>query len=189
MCKVCECANYQNAKQRQAVSNGFCKKGKTMNRYNTEQRLVTPAATPTAYQITPSQAKRLENMAQTDNTILVPDQAFNPQATTKESTSPMERSKALIVRLLPVTLIYLVLSVALALAFNVALVWAFVGFAALTWWSYYSLDASERYDSATGVEHHRIEAAKEVALQKLANDRAQQQEITQAYIKMLGGDK
>jgi len=28
VCKVCECANYQNAKQRQAVSNGFCKKGK-----------------------------------------------------------------------------------------------------------------------------------------------------------------
>ena len=160
-----------------------------MNRYNTEQRLVTPAATPTAYQITPSQARRLENMAQPDSTILIPDQAFNPQATTKESTGPMERSKALIVRLLPVSVIYMVLAIALAFAFNVALAWAFVAFAGLTAFSYYNMDNLERYDSATGVEHHRIEAAKEVALQKLANDRAQQQEITQAYIKMLGGDK
>jgi uncharacterized membrane protein len=60
----------------------------------------------------------------------------------------MERSKALIVRLLPVSIIYLVLAIALALALNVALVWAFVAFAALTWWSYYTLDAAERYDSA-----------------------------------------
>ncbi len=160
-----------------------------MNIYNRDAQKVTPAAAPTAYQITPSQARRLENMTQPDNAILIPDQAFNPQATTKESTGPMERSKALIVRLIPVTLIYLVLSVALAFAFNVALVWAFVAFAGLTAFSYYNMDNLERYDSASGIEHHRIEAAKEVALQKLANDRAQQQEITQAYIKMLGGDK
>jgi hypothetical protein len=102
----------------------------------------------------------------------------------------MERSKALIVRLLPVTAIYLVLSVALAFAFNVALVWAFVAFAGLTWFSYYSLDASERYDSATGVEHHRIDAAERLASQKMEYDAQLRREITQAYLKQLGsGDK
>ena len=164
-----------------------------MNRYNTETRLVRPVATPSnsdAYAITPAQAQQLDRAAQAQAPVIMVDQAFQPQPTIKETTGPMERSKALIVRLLPVTLIYLVLSVALAFAFNVSLVWAFVGFAGLTWWSYYSLDASERYDSATGVEHHRIDAAERLASQKMEYDAQLRREITQAYLKQLGsGDK
>src|SRR5215212_4004303 len=123
------------------------------NRYNSETRLVRPVANPAqgyGYAITSAEANQLDRVAQQAPVIIV-DQAFQPQSTIKETTGPMERSKALIVRLLPVTAIYLVLSLALAFAFNVALVWAFVGFAALTWWSYYTLDSAERYDSATGV--------------------------------------
>ncbi len=101
----------------------------------------------------------------------------------------MERSKALIVRLLPVSLIYMVLAIALAIAFNVSLVWAFMAFAGLTWWSYYSLDASERYDSATGVEHHRIDAAERLASQKMEHDAQLRREVTQAYLKQLEGPK
>ena len=157
------------------------------NRYNTEQRLVTPGTPSQTYQITPSAAQQLDRVAQAQTPVIMVDQAFQAQSTIKETTGPMERSQALIVRLLPVTLIYLVLSVALAIAFNVALVWAFVGFAALTWWSYYSLDASERYDSATGVEHHRIDAAERLASQKMAHDAQLRREITQAYLKQLEG--
>jgi hypothetical protein len=162
-----------------------------MNRYNTEQRKVTPIASPSqTYQITPAQAQQLDHAAQAQMPVIIVDQAFQPQSTIKETTGPMERSKALIVRLLPVTAIYLVLSLALAFAFNVALVWAFVGFAALTWWSYYTLDSAERYDSATGVEHHRIDAAERLASQKMEYDAQIRREITQAYLKQLGsGDK
>lgn len=160
-----------------------------MNRYNEQQSKVTPATPGQAYPITAAQAKRLEGMQQNRAPITVPDQAFNPQATTTESATPIERSKALIVRLAPVTIIYLVLSVSIAIVLSVDLAWAFVVFAALTALSYYNMDASERYDSATGVEHHRIEAAKAVALQKLENDRQAQREITQTYIKFLGGDQ
>mgnify|MGYP007009266425 CR=1 FL=1 len=142
-----------------------------------------------AYAITPAQAQQLDRVAQQQSVIMV-DQAFTPQATVKETSDPLVRSKALVVRLLPVSLIYLVLAVALAFAFNVALVWSFVAFAALTWWSYYSLDASERYDSATGVEHHRIDAAERLASQKMEYDAQLRREITQAYLKQLGsGDK
>lgn len=159
------------------------------NRYNTEQRKVTPMASPSqAYSYTPAQAQQLDRVAQQTPVIIV-DQAFQPQNTIKETTGPMERSKALIVRLLPVSLIYMVLAIALAFAFNVALVWAFVAFAALTWWSYYSLDASERYDSATGVEHHRIDAAERLASQKMEYDAQLRREITQAYLKQLESPK
>jgi hypothetical protein len=122
-----------------------------------------------------------------DSHPIVVDMAFQPQATVKETTTPVDRSVALVIRLAPVTAIYLVLSIALALAFNVALVWAFVGFAALTWWSYYSLDAAERYDSATGVEHHRIDAAERLASQKIEADKETRLMITRAYLKQLEG--
>lgn len=161
------------------------------NRYNTEQRKVTPVATGQTYAIGyplgAAQAQQLDRAVQAQTPVVMVDQAFQAQPTTHETTGPMERSKALIVRLLPVTTIYLVLSVALAFAFNVALVWAFVAFAALTWWSYYSLDASERYDSATGVEHHRIDAAERLASQKMEYDAQLRREITQAYLKQLEG--
>jgi hypothetical protein len=157
------------------------------NRYNTEQRLVTPVQTQ-PYAITPAQAQQMERITQQAPVIIV-DQAFQPQPTIKETTGPMERSKALIVRLLPVSAIYMVLAIALAFAFNVALVWAFVGFAALTWWSYYTLDAAERYDSATGVEHHRIDAAERLASQKMDYDAQLRREVTQAYLKQLEGPK
>jgi hypothetical protein len=160
-----------------------------MNRYNTEQRLVTPLAQNQAYQISPAAAQQLERIGQPQTPVIMVDQAFQPQSTIRETTGPMERSKALIVRLLPVSAIYMVLAIALALAFNVALVWAFVAFAGLTWWSYYSLDASERYDSATGVEHHRIDAAERLAEKKMAHDAQLRKEITAAFLKQLEGPK
>ncbi len=140
------------------------------------------------YAITPAQAQQLDRVAHQTPVIMV-DQAFQPQSTIRETTGPMERSKALIVRLLPVSAIYMVLAIALAFAFNVALVWAFVAFAALTWWSYYTLDASERYDSATGVENHRIDAAERLASQKMEYDAQLRREVTQAYLKQLEGPK
>jgi hypothetical protein len=129
----------------------------------------------------------LERIGQATEPVIMVDAVFTPQATVKETTGPLERSYALVVRLLPVTAIYLVFSITIAIAFDFRMVWGLIIFAALTWWSYYTLDAAERYDSATGVEHHRIDAAKELASEKMSYDAQLRREITQAYIKQLGG--
>lgn len=134
--------------------------------------------------LTPAQ---LDRIGQATDPVIVVDAAFTPQNSIKESTGPLERSYALVVRLLPVTAIYLVFSITISLAFEFRMVWGLIIFAALTWWSYYSLDAAERWDSATGVEHHRIDAAKELASEKMGYDAQLKREITQAYIKQLGG--
>jgi hypothetical protein len=158
-----------------------------MNRYNNETRLVRPSNSD-AYPITQHQAQQLDRVAQ-QTPVIVLDQAFQPQATVKETSDPLVRSKALVVRLLPVTLIYLVLSIALAFAFNFRMVWGLLIFAGLCWFSYYSLDAAERYDSATGVEHHRIDAAERLASQKMEYDAQLRREVTQAYLKQLESPK
>jgi hypothetical protein len=129
----------------------------------------------------------LERIGQSTSPVIVVDGVFTPQATVKETTGPLERSYALVVRLLPVTAIYLVFSITIAIAFEFRMVWGLLIFAALTWLSYYTLDAAERYDSATGVEHHRIDAAKELASQKMEYDAQLRREITAAYLKQLEG--
>jgi hypothetical protein len=129
----------------------------------------------------------LERIGQATEPVIMVDAVFTPQATVKETTGPLERSYALVVRLLPVTAIYLVFSITIAIAFDFRMVWGLIIFAGLTWWSYYSLDAAERYDSATGVEHHRIDAAKELASQKMAYDDRRREQITAAFIKSLEG--
>jgi hypothetical protein len=129
----------------------------------------------------------LERIGQSTETVIMVDAVFTPQATVKETTGPLERSYALVVRLLPVTAIYLVFSIAISLAFEFRMIWGLIIFAALTWWSYYTLDAAERYDSATGVEHHRIDAAKELASEKMSYDAQLRREVVGAYLKQLGG--
>ncbi len=79
-----------------------------MNRYNTEQRLVTPAATSQPYAITPAQAQQLDRMTQP---IHIPDapatqvsetridvsQIFEP-IQIKEQFSPVERAQGFALR-------------------------------------------------------------------------------------------
>jgi hypothetical protein len=122
-----------------------------------------------------------------DPPVVVVDAAFTPQYSTKETTTPVNRSTALLIRLAPVTAIYLIFAITIAIAFELRMVWGMLIFAALTWWSYYTMDAAERWDSATGVEHHRIEAAKDLAEQKMAYDAQVRMQITQAYLKQLEG--
>jgi hypothetical protein len=122
-----------------------------------------------------------------DSQPIVVDAVFTPQATVKEAVTPIDRSVALVIRLLPNTLIWLVLTIPLALAFNVSMLWALIAFALLTFWSYREHDAAERYDSATGVEHHRIDAAERLTSQKIEADKQVRMKILADYIKTLEG--
>lgn len=158
------------------------------NRYNAEQRLVRPSNSD-AYAITPAQAQQLDRAVQAQTPVIMVDAAFAPQASTQEQATPVGRSLGLVIRLLPFSLIWLVLSLAISLWLDVGEIPGFIMFGVLTATSYYAMDKNERYDSATGVEHHRIDAAERLASQKMEYDAQLRREITQAYLKQLGGDK
>lgn len=120
--------------------------------------------------------------------VVVVDSAFAGIKTTTEETTPISRSLALILRLLPFTVVWMVLALAVSILLNLGEIPGFIIFAVLTAVTYYALDRSERYDSATGVEHHRIDAAERLAMTKMTHDATLRREITAAYLKQLGGD-
>lgn len=116
----------------------------------------------------------------------VVDSVFQAQATKQESATPIDRSVALIIRLIPITGVWLVLSVALVLVLGVNMQVGFIAFAGLTALSYYKLDDRERFDSPVGVEHHRIDAAHDLAIRKLEHDATLKRELLQTWAQSIG---
>jgi hypothetical protein len=129
----------------------------------------------------------LERIGQSTDPVIMVDAVFTPQSTIKETTGPVERSVGLVIRLLPYTLVWMSLTIPLALALQVSMLWAFIAFSLLTYWSYREHDAAERGDSAVGLEKYRIDAAERLASEKMAYDDRRREQITAAFIKSLEG--
>ena len=189
-----------------------------MNRYNTEQRKVTPMASPSqTYQITPAQAQQLDRMTQP---IHIPDapatqvsetridvsQIFEP-IQIKEQFSPVQRAAGFFLRSLPFVGGALVVSVAGAWKLQLNTVDWFMWFACLLVIVFYFVNYQETSYSSAGLalRHQKdarqaletIVASNEaVTMAKLENeDKAHEREIAlrrevvQGYLNKLGGDK
>jgi hypothetical protein len=129
----------------------------------------------------------LERIGQAAEPVIMVDAAFTPQNSIKESTGPVERSKGLLLRLIPSTIICGGVSWAVSGVLALNSPTAFLIFFGLMFLWYKSMDDNERWDSATGVEHHRIDAAERLADTKMAHDARLKEKVMNAYLKQLGG--
>jgi len=157
-----------------------------MNRYNEELHKVEPAQSAT-YAITPAQAQQLDRMTQPVTPAVQVDTVFVPQATVRETATPVKRAIALTIRVLPFTVVWLVLAIGIVWKFQFDSADAFLIFAVLTAVTYYGLGGQEYQYSTNGLERHRIDMATHLASQKMAYDAQLRREITQAFLKQLGG--
>lgn len=188
-----------------------------MNRYNTEQRKVTPMATTSqAYAITPAQAQQLDRMAQP---IHIPDapasqvsvtridvsQIFEP-IQIKEQFSPVDRAKGFALRSGLFIVAALLVSLAGAWLVKLNTIEWFAFFAALFLVTLVILNWQETTYSSAGLalRHEKnahnalqtIVASNEaVTMAKLENeDKAHEREIAlrrevvQSYLNKLGGE-
>jgi hypothetical protein len=114
--------------------------------------------------------------------------AFAAQEGANEVTSGMDRSTALVVRLIPFSIVWLVLACGLVWKLALERVDGFLIFGVLTALTYYAMDKNERSDSKHGVERHRIDKAAEVTLTIAAQDHELRREIVRAYIHHLEAD-
>ena len=156
------------------------------NRYNTKQNMVTlaPEAAPVVRKMSAEESRILEHYAAPAPTIMV-EQAFQAQEGADERTSGKDRSVALVIRLLPITAIWLVLSIGIVWKFNLQNNDAVLIFAALTALTFYSMDKNERYDSKHGVEHHKIDSAVFLTERKLEHDQELKKMALEATLKQL----
>ena len=107
------------------------------NRYNTKQNMVTltPEAAPVVRKMSPEESRIIEQYAAPAPTIMV-EQAFAAQEGADERTSGKDRSVALVIRLLPITVVWLVLSIGVVWKFQLGREDTVLIFAVLTAVSY-----------------------------------------------------
>src|SRR5947207_36521 len=93
-----------------------------------------------AYPITPHQAQLLERWGAESPHEITIEPVFVPHGNVEEHTTPTERSVALIIRLIPFTIIWLVLSLAVVWLLAVDHAVGYLLFAVLTAFTYYGMD-------------------------------------------------
>jgi hypothetical protein len=140
-----------------------------------------------AYPFTDIQAQALGRYIHDLHPGVSVEPVFVPQDSVRENATPLQRSLALIVRLLPFTAIWLILSLAVVWMLDVDEIVGYLLFALLTASTYYRMDRSEREFSTNGLERHRIDVAAGLVREKLRTDARMRREITQAYLKYLEG--
>ncbi len=160
------------------------------NRYNEQQNLVAPA--PIVRRMSREESDALQPWAQPVVGINV-EHAFHAQEGADERTSGIDRSKALLLRMAPLALLWGILGavcwfVLMMLIEVDATTSAAAGlflFIWLTYRSYDKADERERYDSRNGVEHHRIDVAENLTLKKLEHDQELKRMALEATLKQL----
>jgi hypothetical protein len=123
------------------------------------------------------------------NTILDLSTALQAQ-NLNEATGPIQRSVAFVIRvsLLIVLLGALAFGLFLAVMYGDGFGLALVLFAGLAIGGYYWLNELDHAYSPAGIEKDKIDAIRDVTLDKQRGDRAQRRELMRAYLKQMGVD-
>jgi len=105
-----------------------------------------------------------------------------------EKTTGLDRSQALVVRMLPFTLVWLVLAVGVSWAASMGGAFTLVMFAGLTSITYGYLDRQERQFSRNGLERHKVDTLAHLKLAEMDHTQELRRMALQAHLKMLGVD-
>lgn len=114
------------------------------------------------------------------------ENALRAQDGAREQTTATERSVALVVRLAPFSLVWLVLALAVGVAARSGVL-GLLAFALLTGLTYAAMDRTEYRFSRNGLERHRIDAAERIALAQMAHTQELRRMALEMYVRQLEG--
>ena len=138
---------------------------------------------PIVRQMSPHEASILQQYAA--GPVIQVEQALQAMEGADERTSGKDRSIALIIRLIPFSVVWLLLTCAVVWKMNLQRIDGFLIFGVMTACTYYAMDKSERYDSRHGVEHHKIDSAVYLTERKLEHDQELKRMALAATLKAL----
>jgi hypothetical protein len=126
----------------------------------------------------------LAEMAPAPIRVMV-EPAFTSHDGAEERTSGMDRSKALVVRLIPFWSISLVLAAGMAWHFEWGAAWAIINWGCVCAGVYLLFDKRERADSRNGVERYRIDKAFELRKLELQHDHELKHMALETYLEVV----
>ena len=155
------------------------------NRYNSQAQFVPAVTTQPPTQSRRQQlARQAAEIANVPTTVIV-DEALTTLEGARESTSGMDRSKALVVRLMPYSAVWLVLSVGVSWAASMGGWFVLIFFAALTSCTYAYLDRTEYQFSRNGLERHKVDTLAGLKRDEMAHQQELRRMALEATLKML----
>lgn len=155
------------------------------NRYNQRAEFV-PAVTTQPKQSRRQQlVRQAAEIANVPTTVIV-DDALTTLEGAREVTSGMDRSKALVVRLVPYSALWLVLSVGVSWAASMGGWFVLICFAALTSVTYAYLDRTEYQFSRNGLERHKVDTLAGLKRDEMSHQQELRRMAMDAHLKMLG---
>ena len=156
----------------------------TDNRYNQRAEFV-PAVVAQPKQSRRQQlARQAAQIADVPTTVYV-DDALTTLEGAREVTSGMDRSKALVVRLMPYSAVWLVLSVGVSWWASMGGWFVLVAFAALTSVTYAYLDRQEYQFSRNGLERHKVDTLAGLKRDEMAHQQELRRMALEATLKMM----
>lgn len=103
-----------------------------------------------------------------------------------EKTSGIDRSASLVIRLIPISVTWLVLAVSLSWASGTGFSLAICLFAGLTACTYAYLDTQDRRYSRNGLERHRVDTYASLKLSEMEHQQELRKMALSAHLQMLG---
>jgi len=104
----------------------------------------------------------------------------------QEKTTGMDRSLALVVRMAPFTIIWLLLAIGVSWAASMGGGFTLILFAGLTACTYGYLDRQERQFSRNGLERHKVDTLAHLKLAEMDHTQELRRMALEAHLKMLG---
>lgn len=131
-------------------------------------------------------ARVVADIAKADPTVYV-DAPLTTLEGAREVTNPMQRSRALIVRLVPFSVVWLVLSVGISWAAAMGAGFTFICFAGLTAVTYAYLDRQEYQFSRNGLERHKVNTLADLKRAEMSHQQELRRMALEATLKQLEG--
>ncbi|MEZ4622090.1 MAG: hypothetical protein R2867_42190 [Caldilineaceae bacterium] len=113
------------------------------------------------------------------------DAALQAQEGATEKTSGRDRSIALVIRMMPFTVVWLVLAIGVSWAASMGGGFTLVMFAGLTSVTYAYLDRQERQFSRNGIERHKIDTLADLKLAEMDHHQELRRMALEATLKQL----
>lgn len=157
------------------------------NRYDNQANLVpAKAPAPSSRRVSKKQlARNVAELARSESTVHV-DAPMTTLEGSHERTNAMERSRALVVRVLPFSVVWLILSVGVSWAAALGGGFTLCLFSGLTAVTYAWLDRQDHQFSRNGLERHKVNTLASLKRDEMAHQQELRRMALEAHLKMLG---
>ena len=116
--------------------------------------------------------------------VTVDPALYNGTGGSEEYATPVSRAKGQVIRLIPFTVIWLLLTGGVVWLLGLSFPFLLVGFAVLTAFSYYMMNRDEFAHSRNGLERHRVNAAADLREMELTQTHELKKMALQTYLEI-----